>query len=75
MKLFSVLSYIKNIIIINIINGPSLPVILNLPVGCCGVVHSTLAFGSIGHGFESELCSFSHHGTSAFCKLRSLAQC
>jgi len=23
-------------------------------VGCCGVVDSTLAFGSIGHGFESE---------------------
>jgi len=24
-------------------------------VGHCGVMGSTLAFGSIGHGFESEL--------------------
>jgi len=40
---------------------------------CCGVVGSTLAFGSIGHGFESEHCLFSHHSASAFSKLRSLA--
>jgi len=26
----------------------------------CDVVGSTLAFGSIGHGFESEHCLFSH---------------
>jgi len=37
-----------------------------------GVVGSTLAFGSIGHGFESEHRLFSHHGASAFSKLRSL---
>jgi len=30
-------------------------------VGRCGVVVSTLAFGSIGHGFKSEHCLFSHH--------------
>jgi len=40
-----------------------------------GVVGSTLAFGSIGHGFESEHCLFSHHGASAFSKLRLLAKC
>jgi len=34
-------------------------------VGRCGV-GSTLAFGSIGHGFESEHRLFSHHGASAF---------
>jgi len=44
-------------------------------VGRRGVVGSTLAFGSIGHGFESEHRSFSHHGASAFSKLRSLAKC
>jgi len=44
-------------------------------VGRCGVVGSTLAFGSIGHGFESEHHLFSHHGASAFSKLRSLAKC
>jgi len=46
-------------------------------VGRCGVVGSTLAFGSIGHGFESEHHLFSHHGVSvsAFSKLRSLAKC
>jgi len=38
-------------------------------------VGSTLAFGSIGHGFESEHRLFSHHGASAFSKLRSLAKC
>jgi len=41
----------------------------------CGVVGSTLAFGSIGHGFKSEHRLFSHHGASAFSKLRSLAKC
>jgi len=41
-------------------------------VGRRGVVGSTLAFGSIGHGFESEHHLFSHHGASAFSKLRSL---
>jgi len=41
----------------------------------CGVVGSTLALGSIGHGFESEHRLFSHHGASAFSKLRSLAKC
>jgi len=40
-----------------------------------GVVGSTLAFGSIGHGFESEHRLFSHHSASAFNKLRSLAKC
>jgi len=35
-------------------------------------VGSTLAFGSLGHGFESEHRLFSHHGASAFSKLRSL---
>jgi len=44
-------------------------------VGRCGVVGSTLAFGSIGHGFESEHSLFSHHVASAFRKLRSLAKC
>jgi len=41
----------------------------------CGVVDRTLGFGSIGHGFESEHRLFSHHGSSAFSKLRSLANC
>jgi len=44
----------------------------SVKVGRCGVVDSTLAFGSIGHGFESEHSLFSHHGASAFSKLRSL---
>jgi len=44
-------------------------------VGRRGVVGSTLAFGSIGHGFESEHRLFSHHAASAFSKLRSLAKC
>jgi len=44
-------------------------------VMCCGVVGSTLAFGSIGRGFESEHRLFSHHSASAFSKLRSLAKC
>jgi len=44
-------------------------------VGRCGVVGSTLTFGSIGHGFESEHRLFSHDGASAFSKLRSLAKC
>jgi len=44
-------------------------------VGRCSVVNSTLAFGSIGHGFESEHRLFSHHGASAFSRLRSLAKC
>jgi len=44
-------------------------------VGRCGVVGSTLAYGSIGHGFESEHRIFSHHGASAFSKLRSLVKC
>jgi len=34
-------------------------------VGRCGVVGSTLAFRSIGHGFESEHRLFSHNGASA----------
>jgi len=38
-------------------------------VGRCGVVGSTLAFGSIGHGFESEHRLFSHYGASTFSKL------
>jgi len=29
----------------------------------------------MGHGFESENRLFSHHGASAFSKLRSLAKC
>jgi len=37
----------------------------------CGIVGSTLAFGSIGHGFESEHRLFSHHSALAFSKLRS----
>jgi len=44
-------------------------------LGPCGVVDSTLAFGSIGHGFESEHSLFSHHSVSAFSKLTSLAKC
>jgi len=44
-------------------------------VGRCGVVGSTLAFGSIGNGFESEHRLFSHHGASPFSKLRSLVKC
>jgi len=40
-----------------------------------GVVGSTLAFGSMGHGFESEHGLFYHHSASAFSKLRSLAKC
>jgi len=44
-------------------------------VGRCGVVGSTLAFGFIGHGFESEHRIFSHHGASACSKLRSLSKC
>jgi len=46
--------------------------VLSSIVGRCGVVGSTLAFGSIGHGFESEHRLFSHHGEI---KLRSLAKC
>jgi len=41
----------------------------------CGVVGSTLAFGSIGHGFDSEHRLFSHYSASAFSKLRLLAKC
>jgi len=41
--------------------------------GCCGVVGSTLTFGSIGHGFESEHHLFSYHSTSVFRQLKSLA--
>jgi len=40
-----------------------------------GIVGSTHAFGTIGHGFESEHRLFSHHIASAFSKLRSLAKC
>ena len=40
-----------------------------LSVGRCGVVGSTLAFGSTGHGFDSEHRYFSHHSASAFSKL------
>jgi len=38
-------------------------------VGRCGLVGSTLAFGSIGHVFETEHRLFSHHSASAFSKL------
>jgi len=40
----------------------------------CGALwcSSTLAFGSMGHGFGSECRLFSHHDASAFSKLRSL---
>jgi len=48
---------------------------LDIIVRRCGVVGSTLAFGSIGHVFESEHRLFSHHSASAFSKLRSLAKC
>jgi len=48
--------------------------ILFIDLGCCGVVGSTLAFGSTGHRFKSEHRLFSHHGASAFSKLISLAQ-
>jgi len=41
----------------------------------CGVLGSILAFGSIGHGFESELRLFSQQSASAFSNLRSLAKC
>jgi len=41
----------------------------------CGVVGSTIAVGSIGHGFESEHRLLSHHSASAFSKLRSLTKC
>jgi len=41
--------------------------------GRCGVVRRTLAFGSIGHGFESEQRLFSHLNVSAFSKLRLLS--
>jgi len=41
----------------------------------CGVVGRTLAFGSIGHGFESEHRLFSHHVAAALSTLRSLAKC
>jgi len=44
-------------------------------VGRCGVVGSTLAFGSIGHGFESEHRLSSYHGASDVSKLRSLTKC
>ena len=42
-------------------------------VGRCGVVGSTLAFGSTGLGLDPEHRYFSHHSASAFSKLRSLA--
>jgi hypothetical protein len=38
----------------------------------CGVVGSTLAFGSTGRGFDHEHRYFLHHSASAFNKLRSL---
>jgi len=40
-----------------------------------GVEGSTLTFGSVGHGFESEQRLFSNNGASAFSKVRSLASC
>jgi len=40
-----------------------------------GLWCSTRAFGSIGHGFESEHRLFSHHGASAYRKLKALALC
>jgi len=53
---------------------------LDATVRCCGVVGSTLAFGSIGHrsishGLKSAHRLFSHHSASAFSTLRSLAKC
>jgi len=44
-------------------------------LGRRGVVGNTLAFGSIGHGFEFEHRLFSHHGASSSSKLTSLAKC
>jgi len=45
----------------------------------CGALwyngYITLAFGFIGHGFESEHRLFSHHRASAFSKLRSVTKC
>jgi len=40
-----------------------------------GVVGSTLAFESIGRGFESEHHLISHHRASAFSKLSYLPKC
>jgi len=57
------------------INYPTAPHGTKPIVRRCGVVGSTLAFGSIGPGFESENYLFSHHSASAFSKLRSLAKC
>jgi len=39
----------------------------------CGIVASTLAFGSIGRGFESEHRLLSYNGASGFSNLRLLA--
>jgi len=41
----------------------------------CGVVGSTLAFGSIRHGFESEHRLISNHIAQALSKLRLLPKC
>jgi len=49
--------------------------LVGLGLVSCGVVGGTLAFGFIGHGFESKHSLFSHHRASAFCKLTSLAKC
>jgi len=57
------------------LNAPIMLSSVTITVRRCGVVGSTLAFGSIGHGFQSEHRSFSHHSASAFSKLRSLAKC
>jgi len=38
-----------------------------LPGARRGVVGSTIALGSIGHGFEAEHRLFSHHSSSGFC--------
>jgi len=44
-------------------------------IGMTQALWCSVAFGSIGHGFESEDRLFSNHSASAFSKLRSLAKC
>jgi len=45
----------------------------------CGALwssgYSTLAFGFMSHGFESEYRIFSHHLSSGYSKLRLLTKC
>jgi len=68
--LVNLLHILETIIVVAVVQ----PIYL-LFVRRCGVMGSTLTFGSIGHGFESEHRLFSHHSASAFSKLRSLAKC